>query len=149
MSKSKYPPKSEYSKLLLDPRWQRKRLEILNRDEFTCCNCYDTERTLHVHHKWYESGNTPWEYPPEALITLCDVCHKKESLREGKSRKRLLKAMATSGFLSCELDTISERLEAMGICDGVNQHGALCIAFMLRSSECHQLFSDIISGKKK
>lgn len=31
--------------------------------------------TLHVHHKYYTAGHTPWDYPDDALITLCSNCH--------------------------------------------------------------------------
>ncbi len=31
--------------------------------------------SLHVHHKYYQDGYKPWEYPDHALITLCWVCH--------------------------------------------------------------------------
>ncbi len=30
---------------------------------------------LHVHHKYYVKGKLPWEYPNEALVTLCETCH--------------------------------------------------------------------------
>lgn len=36
------------------------------------------ERTLHVHHRFYEKNKNPWEYDNSALITLCDSCHKIE-----------------------------------------------------------------------
>jgi len=68
----------DYKSKFLDPRWQKKRLEILERDSFTCRSCYDDTSTLHVHHKYYETGLEPWEYPSESLITLCDDCHKNE-----------------------------------------------------------------------
>ncbi|WP_035694866.1 hypothetical protein [Flavobacterium soli] len=32
---------------------------------------------LHVHHKYYILNKLPWEYENNALITLCDLCHKK------------------------------------------------------------------------
>lgn len=66
---------SKYWELLKDPRWQRKRLEILDRDGFACRTCNATERTLHVHHMYYEKGLKPWEYPDESLRTLCEECH--------------------------------------------------------------------------
>ena len=50
----------------------------MQRDNFTCVNCGDTENQLHVHHKLYISGNDPWEYTDEQLITLCSKCHKLE-----------------------------------------------------------------------
>lgn len=68
-------PKTEYQRLLLDPRWQRKRLEILSRDEFQCRHCGAKEKTLHVHHSYYRKGRAPWEYEDSSLVTLCDDCH--------------------------------------------------------------------------
>lgn len=65
----------KYSEKLKDPRWQKKRLEIFQRDNFTCIDCMDTTKTLHVHHLDYISGNDPWEYPNEYLVTLCHECH--------------------------------------------------------------------------
>lgn len=36
-----------------------------------------TNHSLHVHHQYYQIGKLPWEYPDEALITLCWSCHEK------------------------------------------------------------------------
>lgn len=70
--------REHYKKQLLDPRWQKKRLEILNLDNFTCqlCNCKD--KTLHVHHLCYNRGANIWDYPNTQLITLCQSCHEWE-----------------------------------------------------------------------
>lgn len=64
-----------YSELLKHPQWQRKRLEILEREDFTCEDFGATEKTLHVHHAYYEKGLKPWEYPSESLHVLCVDCH--------------------------------------------------------------------------
>ena len=64
-----------YSEKLLDPQWQRKRLEVLNRDQFKCCLCSDTKTTLHIHHKTYEKGKLPWQYKLDNFQTLCKHCH--------------------------------------------------------------------------
>lgn len=64
-----------YGELLKDPRWQRKRLEVLQRDEWTCKSCFAADKTLHVHHKFYLSGKAPWDYEDTHLITLCEDCH--------------------------------------------------------------------------
>lgn len=64
-----------YKEQLLHPNWQRKRLEILQRDDFCCRLCCDTETTLHVHHKQYAKGRMAWEYPNDELVTLCAECH--------------------------------------------------------------------------
>ena len=32
-------------------------------------------KNLHVHHKYYQRSKSPWDYPNEALVTLCWKCH--------------------------------------------------------------------------
>jgi len=70
---------SSYSSKLRDARWQRKRLEIMQRDEFTCKSCGASDKdegtTLNVHHAYYEKNKNPWEYPEESLTTMCEECH--------------------------------------------------------------------------
>lgn len=63
-----------YKELLKDPRWQKRRLEIFQRDEFSCQLCGDNKSTLHVHHKTYRQVNV-WEYDDDELITYCELCH--------------------------------------------------------------------------
>lgn len=65
--------KLTYSEKLLDPRWQRRRLEIYGRDNFACTKCGDTQTTLAVHHLYYKGE--PWEAPDDALKTVCQDCH--------------------------------------------------------------------------
>ena len=67
--------KQTYSDKLKSPKWQKKRLKIMDRDNFTCQKCGDTETQLHVHHKKYIDGKEPWDYEDSLLITLCDNCH--------------------------------------------------------------------------
>ncbi len=65
-----------YTEKLRDPRWQKKRLEILNRDGWKCMICGDKVGTLHVHHIFYMPGKKePWDIPDGLLITLCEDCH--------------------------------------------------------------------------
>ena len=64
--------------LLRDPRWQKKRLEIFNRDNWCCRFCGAKENELHVHHVMYLTDHLPWDYPNQCLITLCKDCHFKE-----------------------------------------------------------------------
>lgn len=71
--------KHSYLEKLRDPRWQRKRLEVFQRDNFACTACGDTESTLNVHHKMYEPGKDPWDYPLSSLETRCDKCHSRAS----------------------------------------------------------------------
>jgi 5-methylcytosine-specific restriction endonuclease McrA len=69
--------KSEYAKLLTDPRWNEVRIRILKRDNFTCRSCKASGVRLNVHHKIYVEGKMPWEVPDKFLRSLCDECHAK------------------------------------------------------------------------
>lgn len=73
---------AKYLEKLRDPRWQKKRLQILDRDLWRCRKCADGSKTLHVHHQFYKDGAEPWEYEDFALVTLCSDCH--ESAHEDK-----------------------------------------------------------------
>ncbi len=66
--------KMTYSDKLTDVRWQKKRLEIMSRDNFACRSCYAHEGTMHVHHLCYLKRFDPWEYKDDEMITLSD-CH--------------------------------------------------------------------------
>ena len=73
--------REEYNRLLKDWRWKERRREILERDDYTCQECYADRNdgvVLNVHHRYYIDNNMPWEYPDEALVTLCEDCHRKE-----------------------------------------------------------------------
>lgn len=65
-----------YWEKLKDPRWQKKRLKIMERDNFACTNCGDDSATLNVHHSFYKRGRAPWDYHDQWLVTLCEDCHK-------------------------------------------------------------------------
>lgn len=65
--------RTPYQQKLLDPRWQKKRLTILNRDKWACKYCKDTDSTLHVHHLKYTGE--PWEAPDSDLVSCCEDCH--------------------------------------------------------------------------
>lgn len=68
---------SDYQQLLRHPFWQAKRLEIFQRDKFTCTKCFDKFTNLQVHHTFYDH-RFPWEYPNDSMITVCELCHEKE-----------------------------------------------------------------------
>jgi len=71
---------SKWSSAYRDSRWQKLRLEVLSRDNWTCRRCgkgTDSGVSLNVHHAFYESGHAPWEYEPDTLFTLCQDCHGK------------------------------------------------------------------------
>jgi len=71
----------KYAALLASPHWQRRRLEIMARDEWTCQSCGATEEQLHVHHLEYRPG-PPWSAQDADLVTVCDSCHSKAHSKE-------------------------------------------------------------------
>lgn len=83
-----------YSEKLKDPRWQKKRLQVLDRDKWTCQGmaCFEKEKTLHVHHLDYVFGNDPWDYPDHYFLTLCETCHAEVSAKRKAFEERLVKA---------------------------------------------------------
>lgn len=68
-----------YWELLRDPRWQKKRLEVMQEADFTCEECGAKDRTLNVHHKLYRKGADPWDYAQGELQCLCEPCHQSVS----------------------------------------------------------------------
>lgn len=90
-----------YSEKLKDPRWQKKRLEILNRDDWTCQMCGDKETNLQVHHKCYNSYN-PWETNSDSLITYCEHCHTiiSGSSFEDKPIRKIVKKSINNGNIA-------------------------------------------------
>jgi len=72
-------PSSSYSSKLQDPRWQRKRLELFVESGWTCTECQETRKPLHVHHLIYYPGRDPWDYEDNELKVLCFECHEKRA----------------------------------------------------------------------
>lgn len=95
--------KSKYSEQIKSPKWQKRRLEILNRDNFTCQICGCTERTLHVHHTIYIPGRKVWEYKDNQLITLCEDCHQKEHGEYADIVNQIINNMKYYGFTNKEI----------------------------------------------
>ena len=102
--------KKTYSTLLKDPRWQKRRLEILQRDEWRCQSCLDSEATLHVHHRWYEDGKKPWEYDDDALVTLCEACHDEEYKNRRHEESTLARALQMKGWWWSEVNDLAVAL---------------------------------------
>lgn len=101
-----------YDKKLSDPRWQKKRLLIFQRDNFTCQNskCGNNEIELQVHHLEYLGNLEPWEYSDDMLITLCAIYHEKERGREEIERQVLL-TLRMNGFLYDDLLAFSSAID--------------------------------------
>ena len=94
-----------YSDKLKDLRWQKKRLKILERDNWRCANCLDDKSTLHIHHRIYIGNNDPWDYENDTLVTLCEKCHEyeKDHLADAVSELGVLVRQNFFAFTIAEL----------------------------------------------
>jgi len=141
--RSHIPPMT-YSQKLKDPRWQKKRLEILERDKWTCQICHQDDDTLHVHHVEYRKCE-PWETPNELLTSLCEICHDRvESYKKRCAR------------LLCDWQTSSAVEAAVDIAE--MDPGASTLLYRLRSEPelfgllraiCNQLDGSLALGYKR
>jgi hypothetical protein len=86
----------EYKDQIKSPKWQKRRLEILKRDEFTCQQCGNKELTLHVHHKHYNKGAMIWDYQGWELTTLCETCHSETHEKPEKSPEDIVMSSTIS-----------------------------------------------------
>ncbi len=96
-----------YSDKLRDPRWQRKRLEIFQRDNWTCLSCHGKDAELNVHHVVYRKID-PWAYPDYLYQTLCSDCHEKRQELTDKAVDAL--RMAIMNVPTERLKIVSQRL---------------------------------------
>jgi hypothetical protein len=66
---------SAYTEKLKDPRWQKRRLKVMEYARWRCQVCGVSDKTLHCHHSYYSKGKEPWQYPEGSIICICDKCH--------------------------------------------------------------------------
>lgn len=98
---------SEFFAKYKHPKWQRRRLEIMERSNFTCEACGETEVELQVHHKTYRPGADPWEYEDSNLVSLCRPCHEQRTHLDRSVRSAT--ADLTNDQLQDLLDEIDRR----------------------------------------
>lgn len=100
--------KAEFQEQIKSPKWQKRRLEIMQRDGFACQICGDEETTLNVHHLHYIPNRAYWDYEDWELITLCENCHKDEHSIDGllECVERLKRRGITLFEITCLLETI-------------------------------------------
>lgn len=107
--------KKSYADKLKDPRWQKKRLEILSRDEWMCKKCQSEDATLHVHHRYYDKDLEPWEYPDFALASLCEVCHKEEKDDYKVNGELLINTLKMKGFWGNNLSVLCDAFQELPV----------------------------------
>ena len=89
-----------YADKLRDPRWQKRRLQVLEAANFRCEDCRRGDLPLEVHHCAYPAGKMPWQCPPELLMAVCESCH--------DSRQRLENALREDMGKICRFMTQKE-----------------------------------------
>jgi hypothetical protein len=112
-----------------DPRWQKKRLKIMERDEFSCVSCNTKDVTLNVHHRVpYRKDTKPWEYEDDELITLCEDCHKEISEIIDYCK------LVIMGRCWC-VDSANEMTIIMGEIDGMNPYQLEAVWQIIRAAK--------------
>lgn len=144
---------SEYTEKFKDPRWQKKRLKILERDFYSCRVCQDSENTLNVHHCFYDTKyENPWDHPDKSLVVLCDECHQKEHDEWIQINKRLTNAIRGLGGTLYDLEEVVEGFEKSKLTFAYPPN-ANVIAFSLTDNECiekvHRMFFNKLKLSRK
>ena len=106
---------STYAEKLKDPRWQKKRLKVLERDSWECTSCGGKEDTLHVHHLKYAKSSNPWDSKLSDLETLCEPCHTYKTGRK-KLRDNIISQIKYMDD-DYNLDTVDDVLSWLKIAD--------------------------------
>lgn len=96
------------------PHWQKKRLLILQRDNFQCQSCGGTEKTLNVHHSVpYEKNKKVWDYENDELVTLCQDCHKEISNSIEYCKLIIFGFCSNSVTWATELQSLLENIDGL------------------------------------
>jgi len=132
----------DYNSQYLDPRWQKKRLKILERDDWRCQICGNDEITLHVHHRLYIQNKSIWDYPDHLLITLCESCH--ESEKEMKDYLNCLNNVLKTRFFAGEIHSIYCGFGLMPMLEPP-EFQASAIEWFLSQENCIRFMNDLYS----
>lgn len=108
----------------------------MQRDDFTCQSCADKETTLNVHHNYYSNGLDPWEYPPEALVTLCETCHKDETETRASAEQNLLRRLREAGMSADHLRELADGIaEGFGRNSYFSDYGSAVFSMAIQNFE--------------
>jgi hypothetical protein len=140
-----------YQEQLKHPKWQKKRLEILNRDNWMCQKCKEEDLTLHIHHKNYEKDKKAWEYPDSNFITLCESCHNIISNSEYNGKKLQLNDFEIINFGDAKIVVIEENNSlTLGIYDPeVKYHSYYSIAGLKYFTLLRKIINRLIKNGKE
>ena len=143
-----------WAELCLDPRWQRKRLEVLERDGWKCRSCGSSTVTLHVHHSWYgyiydETSHRsrrrfPWEYENYQLASLCEACHAWEHESLAHVQQDLVDMFGMAGFLAEDLSELFHLLRSSWASGEIDARGIVATVgeFLKKSRTSRESFEN-------
>ena len=134
--------KITYAEKLKDPRWQKKRLEIFQRDQFRCMECFSDEKSLQVHHIAYK-GKDPWDTPNKLLVTYCHECHQKEEDNLKVVGEMFVKIMRADGENSIGMEYFLNNLKYLMEQD-VPQKAVEFISLTIVDDKLRKYISDYI-----
>lgn len=135
-----------YFQKLKDPRWQKLRLEVFNRDNFTCKVCGEKEKTLNVHHLSY--NGEPWEQHIDLLITMCEDCHKYETDYLKETEKELIKMVKDSGFMAQDISDLGRFISDMEFIHCVNVQFS-AIEWFIKKHSMKSIMTDYFKSLEK
>jgi hypothetical protein len=136
-----------YTEKLKNPKWQRKKTEILMRDDFICRRCGDTESSLHVHHTYYTWGIEPWDYENSSLLTLCETCHSWETDNLKNEKKEFIDAFCKKGFTANEFLFVWQNLMGSTV-DASAEELARVLSYVLTDEKTFKLVNSLKAKKR-
>jgi 5-methylcytosine-specific restriction endonuclease McrA len=80
-----------------NPAFYQWRLQVYERDDYTCQKCQQRGGQLHPHHIYNFAEHPELRYELANGITLCDRCHRKFHQRYGKHGNTLVQIQAFLG----------------------------------------------------
>lgn len=114
-------PIKTYSDKLKDPRWQKLRLSILERDKWSCVYCGNASKELQIHHLKYMQDTDPWEYDFNYLVTACCDCHADETSLKSED-SHLFGLIMMAGIKRRELYSLTSELTRFVRRTGTSPH---------------------------
>lgn len=130
---------TKYSRMIAQPEWDVFRRRILSRSN--CCElCRLGNRTLQVHHWFYDSRRKAWEYADDEVAVACKECHHEAHVRLAAFRQFVVPRLGNSSFriLTGSIAAALTRFDG--------QEVALAIAHLAAQPETLSRFAD--AGRK-
>ena len=88
-----------YRDQIRSPQWKEFSERIKQGHPFCAlCKQRDSERTLHVHHLFYDFDRAVTEYDPSELVVLCEICHDAMHQRLKDFRKYVFGKLDSKSF---------------------------------------------------